>query len=109
MLFQVTAHTSKAYEALIEAFKFFFEVGGQVFFEKRVLKNFTTFTEKHMRQSPVKFCEIFKNIFFYRTLPVTAFGIANWHKTFLTLDCYINLIHFRPVSHAEMENWLQMG
>ena len=62
-----------------------------------------------MRQSPVKFCEIFKNIFFYSTLPVTAFGIANWHETFLTLDRYINLIHFRPMSSAEIENWLQMG
>ena len=49
------------------------------------LKNFTKFTGKHLCQrlflnkvaglsNSGEFCEIFKNIFFYGTPPVAAFG-----------------------------------
>ena len=67
----------------------------ELFCKKCVLKNFTKFTGKHLRQSlffkkvagirlqlslkkdsgtgfSCEFCEIFKNIFFYRTPPVAA-------------------------------------
>ena len=66
----------------------------EVFYKKDVLKNFAKFTGKHLHQNlffskvadlrsaillkkrvcevfPCEFCEIFKNIFFYRTLPLT--------------------------------------
>ena len=58
----------------------------EVFCKKGVLRNLERFTEKHLCQSlffnkvaglslqvfPCEFCEIYKNIFFYRTLLVAA-------------------------------------
>ena len=58
----------------------------EVFCKKGALRNFLKFTGKHLCQSlffkkealaqvsPCEFCEISKNIFSYRTLPMTASG-----------------------------------
>ena len=61
----------------------------EVFCKKRVLKNFTKFTGKHLCQSlffnkvaglsqvfSCEFCEIFKNAYFYRT-PLVAASVCN--------------------------------
>ena len=75
-----------------------------VFCKKCVLTNFTKFTGKHLclslfnkifknffkKETPAqvfscKFCEIIKNTFFYRTLPVAASGARSFQFPLLIL------------------------
>ena len=52
-----------------------------MFFKIDVLKKFVKFTGRHLCQSLFEFCEIFKNIFLYRTPPVTA---SDFRDVFVT-------------------------
>ena len=59
---------------------------------KGILRNFTKFTGKHLCQSLLfntvadlrpEFCKVFKNTFFYRTLPNDCFCFVKFHMHFL--------------------------